>query len=139
MIKYIIEKYKKLYNMANEYAVERLIWSKAGRPYRTTERMLEIYNICASCEHFNNNSCGICGCNLHPTEKILPNKIAWATTECPLEEPKWRADYDGNLEISEEEIKEGVKPEQQMQSSGFVVPVTHNTQQKDCGCGKKRK
>lgn len=79
------------------YASERNKWAQAGKPYRTDARILEIFdNQCAPCENFNpegegKGSCGICGCRLLREGKML-NKLAWATTECPLTPPKWDAE-----------------------------------------------
>lgn len=82
--------------MIEEYLEERKKWKEAGKPYRTKEEMERIHSICKSCPLFEAGGgylpgydrCGECGCQLHPKSRKL-NKIAWGTTECPLETPKW--------------------------------------------------
>lgn len=44
------------------------------------------YNICKKCEHFNNNSCKLCGCPLTQQRKYI-SKLAWADQKCPIN--KW--------------------------------------------------
>ncbi len=83
-------------DLIKSYALARRKWKQAGKPIRTPERMVEIHDICKGCDHFKPeggfmegcDQCGVCSCNLSPTEEKL-NKIAWATTECPAEEPLW--------------------------------------------------
>lgn len=87
--------------MIARYHAEHKKWVQAGKPMRSPERMGEIHGICGQCPEFlkghgmipGYDMCGKCGCNLHPSHHTL-NKIAWATTHCPLEEPEWEADID---------------------------------------------
>lgn len=88
MIKLILRFFKELYR-----------WIIGGAKYRSPEEMLEIYDICKQCPFFKRggghvdgyDKCTMCGCNLHPTSKKI-NKIAWATTKCPLPKPRWGGD-----------------------------------------------
>lgn len=59
-----------------------------GLPKCNQEEILNRYNICLSCEHFNalKNQCNICGCYLSRKKQFL-NKLAWADQKCP--ENKW--------------------------------------------------
>lgn len=119
-----------MFNKVKQFIDERNIWINSGKPYRTAERMLEIYSICSGCPNFTegalSNSCGICGCRLHPTDTVYPNKIAWATTECP--EKKWLVEEGVTRQESEIQLNVEMPPE----STGAA-------QKKDCGCGRKRK
>ncbi len=108
----------------NQYRQEKEKWKAAGKPERTDERVAEIYDThCAPCENYipiplltNRGQCGICSCLLSRDSESA-NKIRWATTRCPLEEPKWTEDV---------EIKEALKVEPQGRRR---IPP------KDCGCG----
>lgn len=78
---------------------ERKKWIEAGKPMRSEEEIKRIHDLCSQCPMFRKkeghisgyDKCGICECNLHPTSKTL-NKIAWATTECPKDDPEWTAE-----------------------------------------------
>lgn len=83
-------------DLIKQYEKEKKKWKKAGKPMRTKEEMERIYSICSKCPLFQKDEgwvpgydkCGVCQCNLHPTAKKL-NKIAWGTTHCPDNPPKW--------------------------------------------------
>ena len=78
-----------------KYMQEREVWKKAGKPLRPQGEMTRIFmEECSPCEYFKRlagqrGKCGVCGCFLHPTSKTM-NKLAWATTECPAPNPKWK-------------------------------------------------
>lgn len=57
-----------------------------GFPKSSQEEINYRYNICCSCEFFNNNECLQCGCNIN-NKKIFMNKLAWADQHCPIN--KW--------------------------------------------------
>lgn len=88
-------------DLIERYRQEKRAWKKAGKPIRPIKRMKEIHAICSECPLFAKGEglvpgydrCTECGCNLHPTSK-LANKIAWGTTHCPLDEPKWGPDIE---------------------------------------------
>ena len=73
------------------------IWIINGCKYRSEKRIKEIHDICKKCPYIEEgegnlpgyDACGLCGCNLHPTKK-LANKIAWRTTKCPDNPPRWK-------------------------------------------------
>ena len=81
-----------LMDRAARYALERAIWVKAGKPYRSESEINAIFtDICEPCESFQRKSdirgiCALCGCRLRNKGKYL-NKIAWGTTKCP--DGKW--------------------------------------------------
>jgi hypothetical protein len=79
-----------LWQNAIEYSKEYLNWRKHDYPFRTPEQIEQIYDEqCSTCEFFKNqNSCAICEC-LIKREGQTMNKLAWATTRCPLPNPKW--------------------------------------------------
>lgn len=65
-------------------------WVLRGCPIRDEKKMSEIFQVCEQCPEFDRYApgvdygiCKVCKCNLHRTDKKL-NKIAWATTKCPL-------------------------------------------------------
>lgn len=82
-----------------QFMAEKRKWDEAGQPTRSQERMEEIHKICSDCPLFEKGAgwiwgydrCGQCKCNLHPNSKTM-NKLYWATTRCPLDEPKWKED-----------------------------------------------
>ena len=63
-------------------------WVKAGRPVRTEEEIIQIFEQhCQACSDYEErtSSCGHCGCRVN-TSNIAPlNKIAMQTEHCPLE------------------------------------------------------
>lgn len=60
----------------------------AGFPKASKEQILYRYEICKSCEMYENekSQCMVCGCNVN-NKKVFMNKLAWADQECPLK--KW--------------------------------------------------
>ena len=87
-------------DLIRQYNEEKRKWKKAGKPMRSAERIAEIHdNICSKCPLFKKGQgylpgydlCGECKCNLHRTALNL-NKLAWATTKCPLKTPKFEAE-----------------------------------------------
>jgi hypothetical protein len=106
------------------YRREKEEWKNAGKPMRSDERVAEIFdNHCKPCENYipiplleDRGQCGVCTCLLSKDDDNM-NKIRWATTRCPLAEPKWTEDVDK---------KEALKVEPQ----GRRKPPVQ-----DCGCG----
>jgi len=75
---------------AKNYLAARKIWVAAGKPLRADEEIKRIFdNLCSKCDYYykENSACKICGCLL--SDKPGWNKIAWSTTRCPLDPPKW--------------------------------------------------
>lgn len=81
---------------AYQFLKEKKKWEDAGSPIRTAEEIEAIHKICSECPLFKlgggwipgYDRCGKCGCNLHPSHHIF-NKIAWGTTRCPDDPPRW--------------------------------------------------
>ena len=105
-----------------------------GSPVRKQEEIDVIFNICTQCKFYKKNTetegkCGVCGCFLKKTGYLL-NKIAWATTRCPLEEPKWveqQKQYGRPVDISREDLLIAENEhDKQLKASG-EKPA-------DCGC-----
>lgn len=100
----------------NQYLNERAKWIKFGKPYRNPEDRLRIFNICYSCDKFIKESevegnCSICGCGIKKEGNMF-NKIAWATTKCPLRKPKWteeKDEYKSTFQVSIEELENAEK------------------------------
>jgi uncharacterized paraquat-inducible protein A len=59
-----------------------------GFPKSTKDEIIYRYNICLSCEYFNQkkSECNVCGCNIN-NKSVFLNKLAWADQECPKN--KW--------------------------------------------------
>ena len=60
----------------------------AGLPKSSKEEISERYDICLSCDLYDNikQECRMCGCSISNKSKFM-NKLAWADQECPL--GKW--------------------------------------------------
>src|SRR6185369_6717168 len=129
-----------MFDKVKQFLIERAKWKKAGSPNRTNDEVKEIFDICNKCPEYKKRTeregnCGVCGCRI-TMWKTYRSKNTWATTRCPLENPKWieRLEYQ-NLEVSEEEIKaeeEAIKIEQEQ--PGKTAPV----KKKGCGCAGKK-
>lgn len=108
------------------YRQEKKKWKEAGEPTRSDEKVLELFEICKSCEHFikitkSIGQCGVCTCALRQDGDAM-NKLRWATTSCPLPEPKWTAE-------------EGIQKEAEQEVP--AQPQYINRPKKGgCGCGK---
>jgi hypothetical protein len=85
-----------LFSIPFSYAKEKSKWSRAGKPLRSDEEIIRIFDTkCKPCPYFNptgetTGSCKICRCFLKREGHEI-NKIAWATTECPDNPPRWVA------------------------------------------------
>jgi len=84
-----------IFQRGSQYLDERRRWVEAGKPLRSEERIAEIFEICSknTCGQYIEKGegvgqCGLCGCNLKKRGTLL-NKISWANTSCPMEEPLW--------------------------------------------------
>ena len=113
-----------------QYIEERRKWKEAGKPVRSMQRIQELFDICRTCENFlkltsNSGQCKICTCFLRKNS-TSKNKLAFATTRCPLEEPKW---VEETILVKEEEAVEETPPQPQQQ---FIQRPKR--QVNDCGC-----
>lgn len=71
--------------------LKSLFWHiSLGLPKSTQQQINDRYNICISCDKFDNqkSQCLICGCNIN-NKMIFLNKLAWKDQECPI--GKWSA------------------------------------------------
>ena len=64
-----------------------------GAPLRKPDEILERFNTCNGCDFFEKFSestgqCSICGCGIKAGGNNM-NKLAWKTTICPHNPPKW--------------------------------------------------
>jgi len=94
----------------NNYKKERQEWIDKGSPLRSEEKILEIFTICSECDKHiditqNMVQCSVCTCFIRKYGTKL-NKGAFATTRCPLEEPKWVEEPGFEQIETKEEIKE---------------------------------
>lgn len=93
-----------LYTMMKNYLDARKEWVSKGEPMRSPEKIHELHEICKTCPHYQPSplddyfikqfiikndgmGCEICGCFVNENQEY--NKLAWATTKCPLEPPRW--------------------------------------------------
>lgn len=79
-------------------ATELAKWVFHGCPTRTADEVSSIHAICAACPKFvplskGGPRCGICGCRTVPADAsdAFTLKPLMATTQCPLDPPKWTA------------------------------------------------
>ena len=140
---------------------EREKWVSYGKPLRQPERIEELFAICSGCEFFEPKSegigrCGECGCNLKKEGTNL-NKLAWATTHCPLEEPKWNEEpnlvLERPTETEEERYTRRVAERAEVHAARAIQQVAQQAAQQaaqkidqqanppkpkkgGCGCGK---
>jgi len=127
-------------DLVNQYFKERAKWNKFGKPLRSEEERHILFEICNNCINFqkkdsNTGTCSICGCNIKKDGNFL-NKIAWGTTRCPLDPPKWKEnkeEYEENIIIQPQEI-EVAKKEYGIEKE--VSKANDNPSPKGCGCGK---
>lgn len=124
-------------------AEERRKWVQSGKPYRTAERIAEIFDEkCKPCEFFNQEgeskgSCGVCGCRLLREGKFL-NKLAWATTQCPLTPPKWESETipskpKGVFSSTNNNLPEKLVVESQEKPTQQTI---ESPKEGGCGCGR---
>jgi uncharacterized paraquat-inducible protein A len=65
--------------------LKSLFWHMyAGFPKSSQQLINSRYDICKSCDYFdeNNEQCLLCGCNIN-TKKQFMNKLAWKDQKCP--------------------------------------------------------
>lgn len=110
-----------MFKEIKQFVLEKIKWIQAGKPYRSLERIEEIFNICNGCTEYKpqnerEGSCGICGCRLTRLKENL-SKNSWATTRCPLEEPKWIEEVEPTL-IQQADIPVEPEPTPPAPSSG---------------------
>lgn len=58
-----------------------------GMQTRTDEEVINLLQICETCEHFSENRCTICGCRLNNSKNAFVNKLRMKSQSCP--EGKW--------------------------------------------------
>lgn len=135
-----------MFSKSKRYLNERQVWAKAGKPFRSDEETEQIFSqLCKSCEYFDKKNenlgrCKICGCFLKPKGKNF-NKIAWATTSCPHDPPKWTT----QISVQNKPQEQNMWQEQDQKQKGGLnmktsnvnqSPQKHPPKKKPCGCGK---
>ena len=58
-----------------------------GMETRTDEEVINLLQICETCEHFSEDRCTICGCRLNNSKNAFANKLRMKSQSCP--EGKW--------------------------------------------------
>lgn len=119
-----------------EFLKENKKWRDAGSPERSQERIEEIFNICSSdeCQKYlsiseNVGQCKVCSCYLRKDGHKI-NKIRYATTRCPLENPKW-IEEDGIEKVETKKEEEPIQ-EPPPETQQFIKRPPKS----GCGCGK---
>jgi len=114
---------------ARRYIKERRTWVQKGKPMRSQELIDYIYHEhCKDCYEYNGTSCNICGCMINTGTNL--NKIAWATTNCPAEPPKW----DQETKIPPDYQSDKPKKEAQKVSPEPQNKKKRKKKKKGCGC-----
>jgi hypothetical protein len=120
------------------YLSARKVWVAAGKPMRSPEAIRYLYQTyCKDCEHYKSTgyACDLCGCYIN--ENSDWNKLAWFTTKCPLEPPKWTEGAylpEVKVAIAEEELtEENVPPEAIPPDPPVPAPPPPAG---GCGCGR---
>ena len=121
-------------NKIKQFFIEKTKWKKAGKPYRSDDKIDQLFIICNECDKYqkkddNEGSCGVCGCRI-TNKKELFNKIAWATTKCPLEDPRWIEEPEfQSIEITDQEVYT-----EEMPKIEEVEPTPSPPPARGCGC-----
>jgi len=110
-----------IFQRTKNYLKERHKWVKSGKQYRSLKLIEYIYDtFCKNCEHNinndGNNLCNICGCFIAPQGTKM-NKLAWTTTKCPDDPPRWIQDTNVSL-LSFKTINKKVEHEQLIKYEG---------------------
>lgn len=74
-------------NKILNYGIAIRRWVAAGKPVRSQERILQIFDQhCSKCERYDpdRHACKNCGCAVSEVAEPLNNKLAMATESCPL-------------------------------------------------------
>ena len=66
---------------AAQFGKEFIKFAKSGMKVVSQEQYIERLEICNTCEHRRNETCGLCGC-------LLGTKAQWSTTDCP--DKRWK-------------------------------------------------
>lgn len=73
------------------YATAVAAWKVAGSPERSQEEINRLFTICKACPNYlvddKRPRCKYCGCSCNEAPEGLNNKLAMATTSCPV--GKW--------------------------------------------------
>ena len=133
-----MDKPPNLIKQAFSYVKEYAKWKKAGSVLRSAEEITRIFNtICKLCEHFEGNRCGICKCYLNTGTTW--NKIAFNTTKCPDNPPRWTAEVEiEDVELNDEEVdklSQELKIEETLNApESTPSPPPAPPPRKPCGC-----
>jgi hypothetical protein len=77
---------------AKHYLTALAHWELAGKPRVTDEVYAFRRGQCNACDQRDpEDKCRLCGCALYPTP--LGDKLRWATEQCPLAPPRWKATW----------------------------------------------
>jgi hypothetical protein len=113
------------------YNLEYKKWVQSGKPTRSVNEIIRIYDeYCSKCNKLIHTMgitrCDVCGCLVNKSSTL--NKILWSTTRCPLENPKWieedyleqKKEHTKSVEVVTKEIKK--EPQEISNKPAAVVP-----------------
>lgn len=80
-------KFPPLLKQAHNYAKALARHVATGMQTRTDEEVINLLQICETCEHFSEDRCTICGCRLNNSKNAFVNKLRMKSQSCP--EGKW--------------------------------------------------
>lgn len=66
---------------------EVIRYAREGAPHVSEESYESRLAVCGSCEHLEDDRCGMCGC-------VVEEKAKWATAECP--DSRWDDEGEDN-------------------------------------------
>lgn len=118
-----------------KYKTEKEKWVAAGKPTRSLEKIGELFKICGQCEeHIEITStiyqCSICTCILRENSK-KGNKLAYATTRCPKENPEWVEEPGYEQPVQTSELNENIETPQVEPQQQYIKRPPKNG---GCGC-----
>ncbi|MEM3063387.1 MAG: hypothetical protein QW303_07580 [Nitrososphaerota archaeon] len=125
--------------MSARFLKELKHWQDNNMPLRKKENIVQIFDICKNCEHFEHKyqdtgHCKICGCRLTSDQEFL-NKIAWATTKCPLDPPKWTEETDPDkIEFNSKITFQKIGKSNNTTTENQTQQETPSPQNRGCGC-----
>ena len=87
----------KILRQVVKFGKAHAIWLLNGKPVRSESLMLHIFKThCQPCVHYDPElkECSVCECPVSE-KRDERNKLFYATEQCPLPQPRFTRDFDG--------------------------------------------